>query len=391
MLKRTALYESHVRLGARMVEFGGWEMPIQYAGILEEHRAVRTAAGMFDISHMGEVFVSGAAGEAFLNGVLTNDLGKLVPGQGQYTLMCNSAGGVIDDLFVYRIGVVDFLLIVNASRVEVDLAWVTARLQEYARKDEVQLTDATERLSALAVQGPATPAFIDHVFPGTCEDPGSLVARPSELRRNRVSLFSFGGTPVWFARTGYTGEDGFEVIAPNAVIGAMWERFLEVGEAHGLRPCGLGARDTLRTEMCFPLYGQELTTETTPLEAGLDVFVGWDKAAFQGREAMRAQREEGLRRRLAAFRVTAAGAPPPRPHYRLWSSEAAGDGTPLGETTSGTMSPSLGVGIGMAYLPLSQAEPGRVLALEVRGRRYPVEVVKKPLYRRPEAGAPKAV
>jgi len=385
MLKRTPLFEAHRRLGARLVEFGGWVMPIQYTGILDEHKTVRQAAGVFDISHMGEAFVRGSAAEDFLNTVLTNDLRKLGVGQGQYTLLCNRAGGVIDDLFAYRTGPLDFLLIINASRVDVDLAWLTARLLEYPGRDEVQMTDATDRLSAVAVQGPKVVEFIDAVFPGSFAMEDSLATRPSELKRNRISVFSFAGTPVWFARTGYTGEDGFEIVAPNAVVNEVWERLLSVGTPYGLKPCGLGARDTLRTEMCFPLYGHELSEETTPVEAGLEVFVGWDKADFCGRQTLVAQRAEGTKRRLIAFRV-AAGAPPLREHYRVLAD--GGDGTPLGETTSGTMSPSLGVGIGMAYVPVEFAEPGRPLMIEVRGRRYPAEVVKKPLYRRPVGTVP---
>ena len=383
MLKRTPLYDSHVRLGARLVEFGGWEMPIQYTGILGEHQAVRQAAGLFDISHMGEVFVSGPAAEEFLNGLLTNDLRKLVPGQGQYTLLCRQEGGVIDDLFAYRIGAVDFLLIINASRADVDVAWLTARLLEFPRRDEVQLTNASDRLSAVAVQGPKVVEFIDRLFPGPFVEAASLANRPSELKRNRISVFSFGGTPVWFARTGYTGEDGFEIVAPNAVVAAIWERCLEVGGAHGLKAAGLGARDTLRTEMCYPLYGHELTEDTTPIEAGLDVFVALDKPAFSGRERMLAQKTEGPRRKLVAFRMTEKGAPPVRPHYPVHAN--GGDGTRLGETTSGTMSPSLGVGIGMAYVPVGYAEPGRVVHVEIRGRRFPAELVKKPIYRKPAA------
>lgn len=381
MLKRTPLHAAHVRLGARLVEFGGWEMPIQYSGILDEHLTVRSAAGIFDISHMGEVFVSGPAAEEFLNGLLTNDLRKLVPGQGQYTLLCLETGGVIDDLFAYRLGAVDFLLIINASRAEVDIAWMTARLLEFPRRAEVQLTDACHRLSAVAVQGPRVPAFIDAVFPGDFLDSGSLAARPSELKRNRISLFSFAGEPVWFARTGYTGEDGFEIVASNGAIEALWNRCLEVGAAQGLKPCGLGARDTLRTEMCYPLYGHELTEEISPIEAGLDVFVALDKPAFCGRAAMELQKREGVRRRLVAFRMKEKAAPPVRPHYAVHAE--GGDGTPLGETVSGTLSPSLGVGIGLAYVPPTHAVPGTPVFVEIRGRRFPAEIVKKPLYRKP--------
>ena len=368
-----------------MVEFGGWEMPIQYTGILDEHRAVRTAAGVFDISHMGEVFVSGPAAEEFLNSALTNDLRKLVPGQGQYTLLCNRRGGVIDDLFAYRIGAVDFLLIVNASRAEVDFAWLTARLSEFPRAAEVQLNHASDRFSALAVQGPKAGQFIDGVFPGPCEDPASLVACPSQLKRNRISVFSFGGTPVWIGRTGYTGEDGFEIVVPNGIVEAMWAAVMKAGAAEGVKPCGLGARDTLRTEACLPLYGHELTEETTPIEAGLEVFVSFEKGPFHGSEVMLDQKTRGPRRRLVAFRMREAGAPPPRPHYTVWGCE--GDGTPLGETTSGTLSPTLGVGIGMAYVPVAHAAPGTQLQVEIRGRRHPAEVARRPLYRRPQAAS----
>lgn len=392
MLKRTPLFEAHKTLGARLVEFGGWEMPIQYTGILDEHRAVRTAAGLFDISHMGEVFVEGPSAEAFLNTVLTNDLRKLAVGQGQYTLLCTHAGGVIDDLFAYRIGPLEFLLIINASRADVDVAWLTARLLEFPGRDEVKLTNATDRLAAIAVQGPKVAAFIDAIFPGPFALEESLAPRPSELKRNRISVYSFGGTPVWLARTGYTGEDGFEIVAPNGVIVDVWNQVLLAGSGHGIKACGLGARDTLRTEMCYPLYGHELTEETTPVDAGLDVFVGWEKEAFCGRATLVAQRAEGPKRRLIAFRMAEAGSPPLREHYPVWAN--GGDGTRLGETTSGTMSPSLGVGIGMAYVPVAYAEPGRRLMIEVRGRRFPAEVVKKPLYRKPAAvsdSVPKAI
>lgn len=393
MPKRTPLYEVHRRLGARLVEFGGWEMPIQYSGILDEHRAVRAAAGLFDISHMGEVFVAGDGAEEFLNKLLTNDLRKLALGQGQYTLLCRPDGGVVDDLFVYRTGPGEFLLIINASRAEVDVAWMKSELEGFGRAAEVRLTDASDRLSAVAVQGPAVAGFIDGVFPGEAAMAGSQAGKPTELKRNRVSVFSWGGTPVWFARTGYTGEDGFEIVMPNGLAEGVWERLMAVGGGHGLKPCGLGARDTLRTEMCFPLYGHELTEQTTPVEAGLEVFVGWEKEAFNGRDALLAQRAEGPGRRLVAFRLMAAGAPPLRERYRVLAEGAGGaEGGVLGETTSGTLSPSLGVGIGMAYVPAAHAAPGTRLEVEVRGRRYAAEVVKKPLYRRPAAvDLPKAV
>ncbi len=350
-------------------------MPIQYTGILDEHQAVRTAAGIFDISHMGEVQVSGPAAAEFLNWVLTNDIRKLEAGQGQYTLLCQPQGGVIDDLFAYRLGPTDYLLIINASRIEADVAWLTARWNEFPRRAEVQLANASEEYSAVALQGPRVAEFVDAVVPGGA-------GRPSELKRNRIAAFDWAGQRVWFARTGYTGEDGFEIVAANGLIREVWEACLKAGRGAGLKPCGLGARDTLRTEMCYPLYGHELTEETTPIEAGLGVFVALDKGAFLGREVMAAQRESGPARRLVAFRMTDKGTPPLRPHYAVWSceGEGEGEGTRLGEAASGTLSPSLGVGIGLAYVPRAYGEPGTRLRVEIRGRRYPAEVVKKPLY-----------
>jgi len=189
---------------------------------------------------------------------------------------------------------------------------------------------------------------------------------------------------VWIGRTGYTGEDGFEIVVPNGIVEAMWAAVMKAGEAHGLKACGLGARDTLRTEACLPLYGHELTEDTTPIEAGLEVFVSFEKGPFHGSEVMLEQKTSGPRRRLVAFRMREAGAPPPRPHYTVWGCE--GDGTPLGETSSGTLSPTLGVGIGMAYVPAAHAAPGTLLQVEIRGRRHAAEVVRRPLYRRPQAG-----
>jgi len=378
MLKRTALFDVHRRLGARLVEFGGWEMPVQYAGIVEEHRAVRSAAGVFDISHMGEVSVRGPGAEAWLNRVLTNDLRKLPPGRGQYTLLCNPRGGVIDDLFAYRIGEQEFLLVINASRIEADVAWLRER---HAESEGVEWSDDSGILSALAVQGPRVAGFIDAVFESGADGAGM---RPSEFRRNQVGGFRFDGVPVWVARTGYTGEDGFEIVAPNEAIERIWDSVLAAGRDHGIRPCGLGARDTLRTEMCLALYGHELHGDITPVEAGLEFFVGWDKEDFIGRETLVAQRRDGPPRRLVAFRMKEGNVPPPRPLYAVWDGKGA---ERLGEVTSGTLSPSLGVGIGMAYVPASRAVEGDAIQIEVRGRRFEAEIVRKPLYRRPAPGA----
>lgn len=378
MLKRTPLFVVHQQLGARLVEFGGWEMPVQYTGIVDEHLAVRQAAGLFDISHMGEMIVSGPGAGEFLNYALTNDLRKLAVGQGQYTLMCQEGGGVVDDLYVYRVETDDFLLIVNASRIETDWDWLQGRVDHAPTRDGFRLRNASAEFGAVAVQGPAVAGFIDAAMPGGSMG-CTLVPQASALKKNELGAFVFQGTSVFVARTGYTGEDGFEVVAPATVIEGIWRALTDAGTPFGLKPAGLGARDTLRTEMGYPLYGHELSETTTPIEAGLGFFVALDKGEFVGREALRRQKVEGLSRRCVAFRMTDKSAPP-RPHYAIWGVDPAA--TPIGEVVSGTQSPSLGVGIGMGYVPPSSAQPGTPIAIEIRGRRFPAVVEKKPLYRR---------
>jgi aminomethyltransferase len=378
MLKRTPLFEAHQKLGGKLIEFGGWEMPVQYSSIMDEHLCVRKAAGIFDISHMGEVSVTGNEAAGFLNAHLTNDINKLAIGQGQYTLMCNEQGGVIDDLYVYRTGPAEFLLILNASRVEADVAWLERRRAAFARRDEVKLDSASDRMGAVALQGPRVAEFINPCFPGKGLA-GTAVAHASELMKNQIAQFLFNGTPVWLGRTGYTGEDGFEIIAPAERIEEIWKKILECGDPCGLKPCGLGARDTLRTEVCYPLYGHELDEQTTPIEAGLGFFVALDKGDFIGRSVLAEQKEKGVSKKCAAFRMTDKSAPP-RPHYPIWSS--GNDAKPLGQVTSGTQSPSLGIGIGMGFVPPEFAKSGTAIEIEIRGRRSPAVVVQKPIYKK---------
>src|SRR5206468_1562149 len=251
MLKRTPLYSAHQKLGARLVEFGGWEMPVQYSRIIDEHLAVRKAAGLFDISHMGEVRVKGTSAAAFLNHLLTNDINKIAVGQGQYTLMCNERGGVIDDLYAYYVAQDDFLLVVNASRIEADVAWLEKQLADWGKRDQVVFENASDRFGAVALQGPRGVDFIDACFSGASVG-GTPAARASDLTKNQLGIFNFEGARIFVARTGYTGEDGFEAIAPAAVIESVWNRILAAGHAHCLQAAGLGARDTLRTEVCYP-------------------------------------------------------------------------------------------------------------------------------------------
>jgi aminomethyltransferase len=372
------LYEAHKKLGGRLIEFGGWEMPVQYTGIVDEHLAVRSNAGIFDISHMGEVTVSGAQAEAFLNHLLTNDVRKLAPGQGQYTLMCNERGGVVDDLYVYRLTAADFLLIINASRIADDVAWMERSLASFDGRSAVQLNNMSDGTGAVAVQGPRVAEFIDTCFVGPSTG-GTAVQKLTELKKNQLAKFRFNGREIWIARTGYTGEDGFEVVAPAAIIEAVWNRILEAGEVVGCKPAGLGARDTLRTEVCYPLYGHELNEVTTPIEAGVGFFVALDKGEFTGRDVLVEQKVKGTGKKLVAFRMKDKSAPP-RPHYPIWSTGP--EAKQIGEVVSGTQSPSLNAGIGLGYVPPEFARVQTPIEIEIRGRKGAAEVVAKPIFRK---------
>jgi aminomethyltransferase len=379
-MKRTPLDSIHQELGGKLIEFGGWEMPVQYTSITDEHLAVRTAAGLFDISHMGEVLVKGPGAEPFLNQTLTNDIARLSVGQGQYTLMCNERGGVIDDLYAYRLRHHEYLLIINASRIEADFAWLGQRLAAFGQRDQVQLENASDATGAIAVQGPRVAQFINQCFPGTATA-GTAVTAVSELKKNQIACFAWEGGPIWVSRTGYTGEDGFEVVAPGEKIAALWNHVLAVGKPYGCKPAGLGARDTLRTEVCYPLYGHELDENTTPIEAGLSFFVALDKGEFVGRSVLAEQKAKGPSKRLAAFKMTDRSAPP-RPGYAVWST--GGAPAKVGTVVSGTQSPTLGAGIGLAYVPPEFAKVGTALEIEIRARRAAAAVVAKPFYRKPD-------
>ena len=377
-MKRTILFSAHQKLGARLIDFGGWEMPVQYTSIVDEHLAVRSAAGIFDISHMGEITVSGSAAADFLNRVLTNDIRKLAIGQGQYTLMCNETGGVIDDLYAYRMAEETFLLVVNASRIGVDAAWLQKQLGTFPQRNGVALIDASENYAAVAVQGPNVKKFMDEVVPGASVG-GTKVARVTELKKNEIAIFHFFKANVFVGRTGYTGEDGFEIIGLNDAIRNIWDKVLDVGKKFGCVPAGLGARDTLRTEVCYPLYGHELDERTTPMETGVGFFVAFDKGEFVGREVLAAQKEKGVSKKLVAFKMAEKSAPP-RPHYPIWSSGA--DARQIGEATSGTQSPSLNLGIGLGYVPPEFAKAETPIEIEIRGKRAAAVIVKKPIYKK---------
>ena len=373
MLKRTALYAAHQKIGGKLIEFGGWEMPVQYTSITDEHLAVRKAAGIFDISHMGEVTVSGAGAEAFLNSVLTNDLRKLAAGEGQYTLMCNERGGVIDDLYAYKLSDGVYFLIINASRIDPDVAWLQSQASRFS--GDLDLTDASHNYAAIAVQGPRVKEFINAVIPGASSS-AMRVAAVTDLKKNQIGGFKFGTSGVLVSRTGYTGEDGFEIVGSDEAIQRLWDQCLALGQPFGLKPAGLGARDTLRTEVCYPLYGHELDESTTPIEAGVGFFVSLDKGEFNGRAVLAEQKARGVKKKCVAFKMTDKSAPP-RPHYPIWA-----NGAPVGEVVSGTQSPSLNLGIGMGYVPPEWAAPGTIIEIEIRGKRAPAVVVSKPIYRK---------
>jgi len=349
-------------------------MPVQYTSITEEHLAVRHAAGIFDISHMGEVTVTGSGAAAFLNSVLTNNIGQLVSGRGQYTLMCNERGGVIDDLYAYRISVGVYLLIINASRVANDVAWLQAQAARFSG-GELNLTDASHHYAAVAVQGPRVKEFIGAVVSGPSSSIFSVPA-VTDLKKNQIAGFHFDNSSLLVSRTGYTGEDGFEILGPDAAMQQVWDQTLAAGAAFGIKPCGLGARDTLRTEVCYPLYGHELDEQTTPIEAGVGFFVAFAKGEFNGRAVLAEQKARGVTKKLIAFKMEGKSAPP-RPHYPIWV-----QGARVGIVTSGTQSPSLNLGIGMGYVPPEFAKPDTRIEIEIRGQRNAAVVVSKPIFRK---------
>lgn len=353
-LRRTPLYERHAELGAKLVPFAGWEMPVSYEGIREEHMAVRTHAGMFDVSHMGEVEVEGPGALAFLQRVLSNDVARIEVGGAQYSCLCDEAGGVLDDLFAYRLGHDRYLIVTNSANHGSDLAW----LGRWSRGFDVAVRDVADRYAMLAVQGPHARGIVA----------AALDMEPPA--RMRVSAARVGGRPALVCGTGYSGEDGVELLIDPEVAPAIWAELLDAGVV----PCGLGARDTLRLEACFHLHGNDLGPERNPIEAGL----GWccaEGTGFVGAEAVARARAEGTAEKLAPFRVEGAGIP------RQGNPVLAG-GERVGVVTSGSFSPSLEIGIGMAYLRADLAEPGTEVEIDVRGKHRPARIASRPLYRK---------
>ena len=358
MPNRTPLYDRHVALGARMVDFGGWDMPQQYTSIKDEHLAVRKSAGLFDVSHMGRLDVVGANAEAFIQRVVTNDFSTVPPGHAQYNLMCNEAGGIIDDLIVYRSSDTDFIIVVNASNREKDVAWLRRHLP-----DGVTMEDRTLSVSLIAFQGPRA----EDLLPPDTTDTRGLSA--FGFTKGRVA-----GVDGFISRTGYTGEDGFELFVPADRVGDVWDAILEHGRPHGVLPAGLGARDACRLEAALRLWGNDMDESVNAYEAGLGWVVKLDKGDFVGREALAKVKQEGPKRRLVGLQMKPGDIP-------RHGATVSRDGKRVGTVTSGTHSFFLGHPVALAMVEGPSFPVGEALAVDVRGRDAPAEVVKLPFYR----------
>ena len=361
-LLETALCERHAAANARLVPFAGWNMPIQYRGILVEHQAVRSAVGVFDLSHMGRLYVRGPGAHGLVQWLATNDLGKLAPGRAQYSLFCGSQGQILDDIVVYNLGE-EVLVVVNASNREKILAWIAEQQRGPAAGHEARVHDATLETVMIGFQGPRSESSLR-----------PLVEAPlAELRYYAGVRTRVAGRGALVARTGYTGEDGFELIVGAADGPAIWDLLLEVRDGVTPTACGLGARDTLRLEAGMALYGHEIDEDTNPYEAGLGRVVKLDKGPFVARDALAPVAERGVERRLIGFELTEGGVP--RQDYPILA-----EGQAVGRVTSGNMSPSLGKPIGMGYVRTDLAEPDQSIAVEIRGRAVPARVVPLPFY-----------
>lgn len=352
-LLRSPLHDRHVALGAKFGPFGGWEMPLDYGSVVAEHKAVRGAVGVFDVSHLGKFDVVGPGALAFLNRCVTNDLDKITDGQAQYNLVCNAQGGVVDDVIVYRHSADRALVMPNAANSDTVIAMLRAEAPE-----DVAITDRHVDYAVLAVQGT------------TSDEVCAALGFPVGHDYMHFAMGAFDGVDVVVCRTGYTGERGYELLVPSGTAGAVWDALLAAGEPFGIRPCGLGARDTLRTEMGYPLHGQDLSPAISAVESGAGWAIGWNKPAFWGHEALRATKAAGPSRRIRGLLATGRGIP--RPHMAVVDA----DGATIGEVTSGTFSPTLGKGIALALLRTGIPE-GAEIGIEVRNRVEPF-VVRKP-------------
>ena len=354
--KRTCLYERHIKLGAKMVSFGGFEMPIQYTDITDEHVAVRTACGVFDVSHMGEVLVTGREAERFVQHIFTNDVTGAPVGKIFYGMMLHPNGGTIDDLLVYKEGDERFFLVINAANIDKDYAWISEQVKQFDAVAENQ----SDLYGQLAVQGPKAEAVVEKVLGLPCQ----------ELVFYTFKKMQVGDETIIISRTGYTGEDGFEIYASHGLIQQMWDKLIESGEA---KPCGLGCRDTLRFEVGLPLYGDELTDDLSPLEAGLGMFVKLDKEEFVGKDAIAKQKAEGLTRKIVGIELE--GRAIPRHGY-----EVVADDKVIGEVTTGYNSISTGKSVCMALLDINYAKLDTPVQVRIHKKLQPGVVIKKRFY-----------
>jgi aminomethyltransferase len=361
-LERTALYDVHAALGAKIVPFAGFEMPVLYKGIVAEHNAVRERVGMFDVSHMGEVTVTGPGALDFVQKITVNDASTLAPGQAQYSAMCLESGGIVDDLLVYKRGDDNYLLVINASNIEKDFAWMMKNAGE-----NVELRNVSSEYTLLAVQGPKAV---------------ETLAKLTDADLAAIPYYHFvegtlAGVPMIISRTGYTGEPGFELYLPSdkATSEGVWNAVMEAGAEFGIEPAGLGARDTLRLEMGYCLYGNDIDETTNPIEAGLGWITKTAKPAFNGRDAIVEVKQQKPARKLVGFEMNERAIP--RQHYAITA-----DGRTIGEVTSGTSSPTLGKGVGMGYVESAFATPGTVINIVIREKEIPATVTKPPFVKK---------
>ncbi len=360
-LKRTPLFDSYAKYGGKTIDFGGWDLPVQFSSIKAEHEAVRKNAGLFDVSHMGEIFVEGSDSLPYLQNLVTNDVSKVAINQTQYTTMCYEDGGVVDDLLIYKLEETKYLLVVNAANIEKDFDWMKKQVF-----GDVTITNQSDEFGQLALQGPIACEVLQQLTDTNLQE-----IKPFRLQQH----VNIKGFDTLVSRTGYTGEDGFEIYASNEATIALWDLILQTGESKGVVPCGLGARDTLRFESCLPLYGQELSSTISPLEAGINFVVKLNKEDFIGKDALLAQKENGVPRKSIGIEMIDKGIP--RHGYKVFKGEEE-----IGEVTTGTQSPLTKRNIGLALVKSEYAVVGQELEIEIRNRRLKVKTVETPFYKR---------
>lgn len=361
-LKRTAVFNGYKTYGGKIIDFAGWEMPVQFEGIIPEHEAVRKAAGLFDVSHMGEVEIKGPQALEYVNNLITNDVSLIENGQIAYSMMCYPDGGIVDDLLAYRYSADKFLLVINASNIDKDVEWMLLNKGEF----DVEIQNISDNVSELAIQGPRAQEILQRLTDASLPDIKFFYFKDGVMIDGQRCLVS---------RTGYTGEDGFEIYTSNEAVEKLWDRMLEAGKEFGIKPAGLGARDTLRFEASLPLYGNELSKDINPLEAGFGMFVKLNKERFIGREALLKQKEEGLKRKLVGFEMKERGVP--RHGY-----DVEADGERIGFVTTGYFAPFLQKNIGLALIDIKYSEIGSPIDIVIRNKKVKAEVISKAFYKK---------